>query len=280
MVRRHFSDEPASRLAVWAGRLGLFSLAMAALAVIIVRSGLLEIVPALATFAVALAFAAIAVVLALAAFVVIWTQGLAGLGYALMALFIGSGLIAYPAYLGTRAYRLPAITDIATDPANPPRFDVIARLRPPGSSEYPGGAVAEKQRAAYPDIEPMQLSSPPQVVYEVALEVASKRKWRVVDARPPLAGRRDGSIEAVARTPIMGFRDDVVIRIRAASGGSRVDIRSASRFGYHDLGANASRVRALIEDIDDAVESLPVEKKPPATPAQPPGKRSPAPPKR
>jgi uncharacterized protein (DUF1499 family) len=273
MARRHFSDQPPSGLAIWAGRLALFSLAMAALSVIIVRSGLLEIVPALATFAVALAFAAIAVVLAFVSFVVIWKQGLAGLGYALLALFIGGGLIAYPAYLGYRAYRLPPITDIATDPANPPRFDVTARLRPRGTNEYPGGAVAEKQRAAYPDIEPMQLSTPPQVVYEVALAVATKRKWRVVDARPPMAGRRDGSIEAVARTPIMGFRDDIVIRIRAASGGSRVDIRSASRYGFHDFGANASRVRALIEDIDDAVGSLPVEKKPPEKPAQPPGKR-------
>ena len=64
----------------------------------------------------------------------------------------------------------------------------------------------------------------------------------------------------MARTPIMGFRDDIVVRIRPGPEGARVDIRSASRYGRSDLGANASRVRALVEDIDDVAGSE--EKKP------------------
>ena len=83
------------------------------------------------------------------------------------------------------------------------------------------------------------------------------------------AGRREGRIEAVARTPIMGFRDDVVIRIRPMGTGSRVDVRSASRYGYHDFGANAARVASLIEDIDDAATpdktEQPVKKAPKTT---------------
>jgi hypothetical protein len=58
----------------------------------------------------------------------------------------------------------------------------------------------------------------------------------------------------------MGFRDDVVIRISPVGPGSRVDVRSASRFGEHDFGANASRVRSLLEDIDDAAGSAPEPK--------------------
>ena len=139
MARRpSFNNEPVSRLAAWSGRLALFALAVAALSVIILRSGLLEIVPALATFAAALIFAALAVLLALASFVVIWRQGLSGLGYALLALFLGLLLLAYPAYLGYRASKLPAISDITTDPVNPPRFDVLARLRPRGRVNYAG----------------------------------------------------------------------------------------------------------------------------------------------
>jgi uncharacterized protein (DUF1499 family) len=111
------------------------------------------------------------------------------------------------------------------------------------------------QRAAYPDIEPLLLNVTPQEAYNSALAVITRRKWRIVDVRPPQPGRRDGLIEAVARTPIMGFRDDVVIRIRPAQEGARVDVRSASRYGRGDLGANASRVRALIEDIDDVAGS-------------------------
>jgi len=105
--------------------------------------------------------------------------------------------------------------------------------------------------------------------------VITKRKWRVVDARPPQAGRRDGLIEAVARTPIMGFRDDVVVRVRPAREGARVDIRSASRYGRSDLGVNASRVRALIEDIAVAARAEEKNpKKPVAAEAPPPAPTS------
>jgi uncharacterized protein (DUF1499 family) len=257
MARRPLHDEPTSKIATWSSRLGLFAFAVAALSIIIVRSGLLEIVPALATFGAALVFAGLAILLAFAAFIVIWRQGLSGLGRALLGLFLGLALLAYPAYLGTRALRLPPISDITTDTANPPRFDVLARLRPRGRTDYPGPAVAALQRTAYPDIVPLELDVPTKAAYDAALALVTKRKWYIGDARAPTLARRDGVIEAVARTPIMGFRDDVVIRVTPLGQGTRVDMRSASRFGNHDLGANASRIRSLLEDIDDTVSSVP-----------------------
>lgn len=283
MARRRIADEPTSRLAIWARRCALFSLVATVLSIAIVRSGLLEIVPALATFAAALALAAVAILLALGAFVVIWRQGIDGGGYAVLALGIGAALLGYPAYLGVRAYQLPPINDIATDPADPPRFDVLAQLRPRGTVDYPGPAVAALQRRAYPDIETLTVSVAPPVAYDAALAVVTKRKWRVLDARAPQAGRRDGVIEAVARTAIMGFRDDIVLRIRADSEGSKIDIRSASRYGHHDIGGNAARIRSLLDDIDDTVSAIserqeqrrqravkpPAAKPAPARPAQP-----------
>jgi uncharacterized protein (DUF1499 family) len=281
MARRPFHDEPMSKIAVWSSRLGLFAFAVAALSIIIVRSALLEIVPALATFAAALVFAGLAILLSFAAFIVIWRQGLSGLGRALLGLFLGLALLAYPAYLGTRAMKLPPISDITTDPANPPRFEVLARLRPRGRVDYPGPAVATLQRAAYPDIAPLELDVPVKVAYDAALALITKRKWFIGDARAPAPGRREGAIEAVARTPIMGFRDDVVIRVVPLGQGTRIDMRSASRVGTHDFGANASRIRSLFEDIDDAVSSAPEprsvpEKKTPPTKKGQPEKRQPA----
>jgi uncharacterized protein (DUF1499 family) len=277
MARRpSFADEPKSKLAAWSGRLGLFALVVAALSIIILRSGLLEVGPALATFGAALVFAALAILLAFASFVVIWRQGLSGLGYALLGMLLGILLLAYPSYLGYRASKLPAISDITTDPANPPRFDVLARLRPRGRIDYPGAAIAERQRAAYPDIVPLQLDVPPKTAYDVALAVATKRKWLLIDSRPPAASRRDGSIEAVARTPIMGFRDDVVIRVTPLGQGTRVDVRSASRYGTHDFGANAARLRALLEDIDTAAGAAPEPRAEAPKKETPPPKRQPA----
>src|SRR4051812_7479415 len=126
MARRRITEEPMSRTALWARRLALFALVATILSVVIVRSGLLEMRPALATFGSALAFAVAAIVLAVAALAVIWREGPDGLGSPLPAFSIGLVLFAYPAYLGIQAYRLPPITDVVTDPDDPPRFEVIA----------------------------------------------------------------------------------------------------------------------------------------------------------
>jgi uncharacterized protein (DUF1499 family) len=251
MARRRYADEPTSRLAIWARRCAFFALAATVLSVLIVRSGILELEPALATFAGALVFAVLGIVLAFGAFVVIWKDGINGMGYAFAAIGIGVALLAYPSYLGYRATQLPMINDITTDALDPPRFDVLARLRPRGTVEYAGLYAAELQRQAYPDIEPLSVNAAPKAAYDAALAVIQRRKWRIVVDRPPQPPRRDGVIEAVARTAIMGFRDDIAIRVRPDDEGSKIDVRSASRYGRHDFGTNASRIRSLLEDIDD-----------------------------
>jgi len=275
MLRRYIAEQPTSKLAVWARRMALFSLIATILAIIIVRSGLLEIRPALVTFGGALALSVIALLLAFAAFVVIWKDGLLGMGYALTAIFIGVALLAYPAYLAVVAYRLPWIYDITTDPIDYPKFEALARIRPRDANPiiYAGLAAAEQQRNAYPEIEPLEQEASPQAAYDAALAVITKRKWNIVARRPPERGR-EGRIEAIARTPIMGFREDVVVRVRADGRGSRIDIRSSSRYGSFDFGTNAARVRSLIDDIDDAVDSQKPEQ--PATPAPKKAKAAPA----
>ena len=76
MARRIIFDQGTSRLALWARRIALFSLAAAILSIIIVHSGLLEIRPALVTFGASLALAILALLLAFAGFVSIWKDGL------------------------------------------------------------------------------------------------------------------------------------------------------------------------------------------------------------
>jgi uncharacterized protein (DUF1499 family) len=265
IARRRLAEEPVSKLAIWSRRLALFAIAVVLLVIVIVNLGFLDPVPAIASLAGSLFLAFVAMLLAFGAFVVIWRQGSRGTGLAVAALAIGLAMLAYPGFLALRFYRLPPVNDIATDPADPPRFEAIIRLRPRGANPvaYPGAAATDMQRAAYPDIEPLLLSVTPLEAYEAALAVITKRKWRIVDARAPQAGRREGRIEAVARTPIMGFRDDVVVRVRAAEDGARVDVRSASRYGQHDFGANASRIRSLTSDIDDLAGVEKPKPKPP-----------------
>jgi uncharacterized protein (DUF1499 family) len=268
MARLRFTDDPMSRLAIWARRIAFFALVATILSIIVVRSGFLEFEPSLATFGGALVFAALAILLGLAAFVTIWIDGLSGLGHALLAIFIGLAILTYPAYLGYKLYKLPAIADITTDPIDPPRFEAIARVRPRNANPiiYAGLYAAEQQRRAYPDIEPLMVPVPPKPAFDAALAIATKRRWAVLDRREPGPGRPEGRIEAVARTPIMGFREDVVIRVRPTLDGARIDVRSASRYGRHDLGGNADRVRNLLSDIED-IAVPPAEK--PEKKAQP-----------
>jgi uncharacterized protein (DUF1499 family) len=265
MARRRLAEDPVSRLAIWARRFALFSLVAAFLSVIIVRSGFLEIEPALATFGGALLFAALGILAALLSFIFIWKDGLRGLGYSVIAIFIGGALLAYPGYLGWKAWHLPQIADITTDPIDPPRFEAIARLRPRNANPvaYAGLYAAEQQRFAYPEIEPLLLATTPKIAYDATRAVLAKHKWRAIDEREPQpAARREGRIEFVDRTPVMGFRDDVVIRIRGSGEGTRVDVRSASRYGRHDFGTNAKRVMALLEEIETAADTLAEEKQP------------------
>jgi uncharacterized protein (DUF1499 family) len=252
MARRRLPDEPNSKLAVWSRRLALFSVVATLIAIIIVRAGLIEVLPGLVTVAGALAFAVLGILLALASFVTIWRLGFGGLGYAVTAIFIGAALLAYPAYLAAKAYTLPPIYDISTDVLDPPAFDAVRRLRSrtTNPAQYAGLYAAEQQRAAYPDVTPLELSVPAQTAYDQALALVNKRRWLVLDARSPQPNRRDGRIEAVARTPIMGFRDDIVIRVRGVDESARVDMRSSSRYGSHDLGSNASRIRAFLENLE------------------------------
>jgi uncharacterized protein (DUF1499 family) len=235
--------------------------------------------PVLATFGAALVLAVFAILLALAAFVVIWRQGCKGLGHAVAAVLIGLALLAYPGWLGFKAYRLPMIADVTTDPIDPPRYETIARLRTrlANPAAYAGLYAAELQKTAYPDIQPLTVTVPPRAAFEATRALIVKRRWQIINERAP--DRRDGLIEAVAKTPIMGFRDDVAIRIRAAPDGARVDARSSSRYGRHDFGANAARLRTLLEDIDDVTTVDKTEK--PARPAKPsPAAKTPQPAKR
>ncbi len=279
MARRFsapYQSEPFSGLATWARRLAVFAAVAAVVSIIVVRFGFLEMKPALMTFFGALACAGLSILVAFAGFAALWRNGSRGMGRILTALLLALLVLAYPAYLAVQYRKLPPIHDITTDPINPPRFDALAQLRGTDGANtavYAGLYSAEQQRAAYPDIEPVDLDVPAQQAFDIVRRLITRRKWLVIDERAPLPPRQPGHLEAVARTPIMGFREDVSIRIVPDGDGSRVDIRSSSRYFESDLGSNAKRVSSLIDDINAAAENN-VEKpvKKPRAPVKPPAK--------
>lgn len=131
-----------------------------------------------------------------------------------------------------RAY--PPINDISTDTQDAPVFWDM-----PIATDYPGGPVAQQQRAAYPDLAPLQLALAPAQAYAHALAVVKEQGWEIVSTVP-----EEGRIEAVVRSRLYGFVDEVAIRVSAEGSGAKVDVRSRSRTGRIDRGVNAKRIRA------------------------------------
>lgn len=137
----------------------------------------------------------------------------------------------------------PPIHDITTDTADPPRFTRAPELR--GAKSNPlrvDPEVIEQQRAAYPELQTLVSEKPVEASFAMATGIARELGWEIT-----LHDLDRGIIEAVDRTPIMNFADDVVIRVRSDEGGSVVDLRSVSRVGVSDLGANAARIRRFSE---------------------------------
>jgi hypothetical protein len=153
-----------------------------------------------------------------------WRGQRRGMFRALAGLIIGLITVGIPAYYLQTARAVPPIHDITTDSDDPPEFREILPLR----ADAPN---------------PVSYGGPP-----VALAAAGAMGWTIV-ATDEAAGR----IEATDRTLWFGFVDDVVIRVRPTDAGSRIDVRSVSRVGVSDIGANAARVRAYLAELEDRI---------------------------
>jgi len=165
---------------------------------------------------------------------------------------IATALAGSPAVFAVTALLLlggcaPLINDISTDLSEPPGF-VHARTLPENagrSLDFDGASVATHQEG-YPDLAPLLLPLPESEAFALAERTAREMpRWEVTH-------RDDAAhtLEAVASTALFQFRDDIVIRVRGEGDGeSRIDMRSKSRVGKGDLGANAKRIRAYFEQV-------------------------------
>ncbi len=144
----------------------------------------------------------------------------------------------------------PFIHDITTDTLSPPQFNVVAGLRENGdhSTVYEGESVAEQQRQEYGDILPIEASVDAAQAYNYLKIIIQSKGWQLVADEP-----ERGHLEAVDSSLLFGFKDDVVIRVQGSEQGVRIDIRSASRIGRSDLGANADRIRYIREAFEQSL---------------------------
>ena len=159
----------------------------------------------------------------------------------------GLAVVSVPSAFILSGVGKPPIHDITTDTLNPPPFVAVLPLRAgaPNPPEYAGGAAADQQRRAYPDIAPLVGHLSASAAFDRVDAAVRDLGWELVGS-----DRTSGRIEATDTTFWFGFKDDVVVRITEDSGqGSRIDVRSKSRVGVGDLGTNARRVRELLSRL-------------------------------
>jgi hypothetical protein len=243
---------PTVRSARWSSRLTLFSVSLLLVTFILHRFFTLPTPLALNLFAVGLAGTSLAVLVGLTAMARIWFTGHAGAGSAALGVLVGAATLIGPAGYWLAHHDLPPINDVTTDPVTPPAFVSLAS-RPPSANAtaYPGQAYAELQAKAYPDLGTLVLDRSVEEAFELAEEAVRRLKWSVVAEEPPMPGKNatPGMIEATEQTLLMGFTDDIVIRVAGNATRAEIDARSASRYGSFDLGQNAARLRRLLAEI-------------------------------
>jgi uncharacterized protein (DUF1499 family) len=176
-----------------------------------------------------------------------------------LAFLFGAAVVLSSAYWYGQLRSAPLLHDISTDTAHPPVFvEVLKRRADDGAMnsaeylrDYVVGATAvnapEEQSKAYPDIQPvMLLRIKPDQAFLIAEKAARAMGWEIVAVVPG-----EGRIEATDTTVYFGFKDDIAIRVRSELNGrgSVIDVRSSSRIGSNDVGANARRIRAYSERL-------------------------------
>jgi hypothetical protein len=248
--------EPAASR--WATRAALFSFGLIVAAAFLHRLFGMPTPMAYNIFLSGLAGAGLSILCAVIAGIVIWRTGRPGTARVLFAVCASLALLAVPMLMMVWAHDYPLINDVTTDVENPPKFAAIGRLRGPGSNsiDYDRARSADEQARAYPDIKPMVIARSSEEVYALVVDAVKRLRMQLErEEAPDPATGSPGMIEAVDRTLVMGFYDDVAIRVSGDDETSRVDIRSASRFGSGDMGHNAERIRELTKEIHARVDA-------------------------
>jgi uncharacterized protein (DUF1499 family) len=251
-MRRLVVEEPITRPAIWSRRFALFAAAVAAIGVALVRTGQVELSAGFAVLAAGLAIAFAALVLAITAFVLIWIDGRRGLVLAAWGFLLSLAVLGWPGFLGAKAVYFPQLNDISTDIDDPPAFSRSREaLRERGDRALPDvpAATRAQQRDAYPRVTPLFLELEPEDAFDAVRRAADELGWKVLDSAKPGGRTGVGRLDAVHRTFLFGFADDITVRLKPRAQGTRIDVRSVSRIGRHDFGTNAERIVKFLEEI-------------------------------
>jgi hypothetical protein len=194
----------------------------------------------------------------------IWQSGGLGAGSAVAGTVyaLPGVLLAGMAIFAVNAY--PRVADVTTDAGDPPQFQVLRSDSAADGASADGAGEGAGTPVEIVGIAARLYSSGIDLVHAAVTNIVADRGWDVALNSPPAGADGTARIEASAKTLLFAFKDDVAIRLIGTPDGTRVDMRSASRWGQHDLGQNGRRIRAFMGDLDLALQGLFSETEEPA----------------
>ena len=173
-------------------------------------------------------------------------SGREGRGRALRGALCGAAILAVVAGAAGAGRGLPRINDITTNPGDPPVFVYAGQL--PGNQGRDLSLPRRELRLAaarrLPDLATIRIEAALPDVFARCVASAKALGWEITYSDPTT-----GILEATSTSRIFRFVDDINVRLRADGTATLVDMRSKSRVGQGDLGANAKRIRAFKEKI-------------------------------
>jgi hypothetical protein len=238
-----------SKWAIWSRRLGSLALPLAVIPVFMHRERLISSDDFAIVESIAMGVAALALVLALGAFVRLWVTGDQGWGKAVAGLFFGLICLAPLGFAAWLAASYPAVSDISTDYARPP--GLVSQSAVP----YPDLTGQAAVIAAFPNSRDRSYPIEASQMYGLIATLADARSWEPRARREPQTPLAEGQINAIATT-LLGWRDEVAIRVQGTAQGSIVSMRSTALHGFHDLGENGRRVEEFLVALDQRVTAL------------------------
>lgn len=238
-----------SKWAVWARRFGTLALPLALLAVLLHRERFITSDNFLVVEAVAMGLAALAIACALIAFVRLWITGDQGWGRAFIAFLMGSLCLTPAAYFLWQAVTVTSATDVSTDFSDPPNLVSFV------PSRFVGPDERARLEAAYPNARSRTYPIAAAQMYDLVSAMVDARGWEIRTRRVPLTDLDTGQLNVVVTT-LLGFRQEVAIRVAGGADGTTVAMRSTSLSAVTDFGENGARIEAFLLELDTQVTDL------------------------
>lgn len=240
-----------SKWAIWARRLASLVLPLVVITVALHWQRLITSDVFLVAAAVVGAIAVLTLLVSVLALGRLWHTGDQGWGRALLGLLISLLCLVPYGWYGALALQYPAVTDMATTERGQ-----LPLLFEPGMETMPTPRVldAARQKAVFPNVAPRTYPLAPAQTFALVNRMVDERGWTVLLSDTPV-DTAPGRITAQATT-LLGWREEIVLRVMADPEGSRVDMRSASLNALHDFGSNGSRIEEFLVALDTEVTTL------------------------